>query len=310
MDFTRRRLVAGAAVAPLMAAGCISPDAASMKGNATSSMTFEPGSLSPRETLDTLVRLRGDLAQPVWLWFEGRVYGRPPDGLMTPMFGFTSLLRVRYEMISDTRAAFEQRESAHYTDLATGAPVGGFYNPYTRKTNIAVGYVSPKFRYEFTADGAYSTRSGKKIGTMMEQLATDGTHVWTSERRENTFPAGIDADIFPDAFVDPMRQSVDIATYKARLEDLAAPAPAFVPATTDFVADIPWPLWMFMGDRPGFSVWIGHGAKTQTLDALPDDLRRRVAAVHPGFMDNPFEVDASAWTTAGQMMELRRAGRI
>lgn len=307
MDLTRRSLAVSLLASPLAMAGCtLSPYAPTVIGPERAAA----GGLLPREPLHTLIRIRGDLNRPAWLWFEGNVYGRAPDGVITPVFGFTSVLIVRYEMLGPERAAFEQRESAHYTDLGTGQPIGEFHNPFTGRTNIAIGYVSPRFRYELTADGAYSARTGKRVGDKMAGLEGDAVHVWTTERRAFEFPAGITREDFPNAFRDEIRRSADVATYRARRADLDTPPDAFVPATLDVVADTPWPLWMFMADQPGHAIWIGHGGKYAGVDGIPSKVRARIDSVHPGFLDTPWTLDGTPYSTAGQMRALRAAGKI
>lgn len=309
MSFTRRRLFGGLISAPVLLTGCVSPRPEGLIKAGCQSSSGLPEELPSRDLIQTLVRMRGDLRRHVWLWFEGRVYGKAPEDVIRPLFGFTSVLRVRYDAMGGDAVRFSQRESAHYTSLETGEPAGEFYNPYTDRTNIAVGYVSPLFTYELRPQGTWSTRSSKQIGYLDPAIKQDMTHVWTTEYRANEFPASIDADEFPNAFRTRIRKSADVATYRVRTPDLRS-SKAFVPATTDVIADTPWPLWMFMGARPGNVIWIGHGAKVLTLQDLPGDMCRRVEMVHPGFLNDPWELDASRYSTAYQMRALRAAGRI
>jgi hypothetical protein len=301
MAFTRRFVLA-----TLPAAGA-SALSGPVSANAEEAMTLS-SPLSP--DLDTLIRIRGHQSRPFWLWFEGAVYGRAPDDPVRPLFGFTSLLRVRYGRSADGSVFLDQRESAHYTDLATGEMIGRFHNPYLGRSNVAIGYVSPLLRFGFSIEGTFDIDTGDQIGSFLPALAGDTAQVWTTERRANEFASNISPQMFPDAYRTPIRRSADIATYRARVEDLAGGLDTFVPASTDIVADTPWPLWMFMGDRPGHVIWIGHGMKVEHTEEVPAPLRRRVEAAHPGFIAAPWDLDGAAYSTGRQMRDLRARGEI
>lgn len=264
----------------------------------------------PVDRLRAIIRLRGSETTPFWLLIQGQVYGRAPDSVIRPIFGFTSLLRLRYRKLSDDLYEFDQRESAHYTHLETGEPVGEFYNPYTDKMNYAVGYVSPLFTYHFDLGGMRSAKDDGHLGEMPYQLTEYGGHLQTTERRVSTYPVRIDEAMFPDAYSTPMRTAVDVATYRAPATQVLDVGRDFVGSLVDFSADTAWPLWMFMGDRPGMVYWLGHGAKIRETSELPADVLRRVEAVHPGFIDDPWGLDGAQYFTGPQMIALRKAGKL
>lgn len=264
----------------------------------------------PGDRLRAMVRLRGAESGPFWLLIEGQVYGRDPVSVMKPLFNFTALLRMRYRRVDDDRYAFDQRESAHYTDLRTGEPIGEFHNPFKDETNLAVGYISPVFSYHFGLDGTTSPTRPDHSGDLPHALTQQGGLLQTTERRSLSYPTRLDLDKFPEASRSTTRHSVDIATFRAPREDVLDLSNDFVQSAVDFVADTEWPFWMFMGDRPGNAWWLGHGAKFRATDDLPADLRRRVEQVHPGFLADPWEIDGATYRTDVQMEALREAGRL
>lgn len=269
--------------------------------------------LDPENATDRLramVRLRGAEKGPFWLLLEGKVHGRTPATVVQPLFGFTSLLRIQYKRISGELFEFKQRESAHYTSLNTGDPIGAFYNPYKEENNYAVGYVSPTFTYQFGLNGTSSIANPQHRGELTHQLVRDGSWMKTSEKRHLSYPSSIDLELFPEASSSATRHSIDIATYRANAKDVLDPSREFVDSAIDFFADTEWPYWMFMGDRPGFAIWIGHGAKIRNTDDLPTTVKRRVASVHPGFLEDAWGLDGAAYRTAPQMLKLRKAGVI
>lgn len=301
----RRRdlLVAGGGV---LAAGCATAGSSPvMAAGAPLDLT------SAEDRLRALVRLRGHETAPVWLWFDGVIYGRAPDDPLRPLFGFTAILAVRYRRLEDGSFAFEQRESNHYVNLTDGAVLGDWENPYTQRKTVAVGYVSPLLGYRMDLQGTYPLRNPTELhGAFAPQLADDGVEVWSTERRANEFPAGVTEDEFPDAYTGAIRKSADVATYRARLADVVNVDQPFVYASTTITADTPWLLWMLMGRRPGHVIWIGSGAKAPTLAAVPQDVTTRVEQAHPGFLADPWDFDRTPFSSAAQMRRLRAEGRM
>ncbi|MDX2222328.1 MAG: DUF1838 family protein [Rhodospirillaceae bacterium] len=263
------------------------------------------------DRLRALVRLRGREDGEAWQWFEGILYGRAEGDVLRAICGFTSVLCVRYEAADHGVYRFAQRESNHYTDLATGRPIGDVRNPYTGKTNIAVGYVSPKFKFQMSQAGVATAAEPERItGHIPSSFSSDGRDIWTTESRANEFGAGIAEEEFPEAYAGPVRKSADVATYRADRAAILDPSVPFVRASLQFVADTPWVLWMMMGRSPGHMMWIGQGTKFETRAELPADVCARVEQVHPGFLADPWGLKATAYSTVRQLRDLRAAGRI
>lgn len=269
---------------------------------------------NPTDRLRAMVRLRGAEEQGCWLWFGGTVFGRPPTEAIEPLFGFHSVLWMTYTLDEDAGYVFRQRESCHFTDLLTGTAAGHFSNPYTGAANPMIGYVSPIFAFRFYGDGTAPFGKGKtplRESRLMPDLEQGGDDLWTTEWRRNEFMTAPRTDEFPDATPGgKSRKSVDLATYRAAAAEVLDLSQDFVPAQLTFLADIPWIQWMFMGDRPGNMLWSGTGLKTSSLSDLPEVLRGRVEAVHPGFLDDPFGMDATPYGTIAQMRKLKDEGKL
>lgn len=281
---------------------------ASARGHTTSAGQLDLA--NPAHRLRAMIRLRGAEEFPFWMLIEGDVYGRDPASTMTPLFKFTALLRLRYTRLDDNTYEFQQRESSHYTNLETGEPIGEFHNPYKDETNVAVGYVSPLFTYRFGLNGTSSPSRPDHMGDLPHQLTQLGGYLQTTERRFLSYPTRLDLEMFPEAARSTTRHSVDIATFRAPFEMVTDLSRDLVSSAIDFVADTEWPFWMFMGERPGNAWWLGHGAKLRERGDLPADVVRRVEQVHPGFLDDPWGLDATPYKTDYQMEQLRKAGII
>lgn len=266
--------------------------------------------IADTETLDAIVRLRGRRDGELWFWLQGDVFGRAPGETLRPLVGFCSVLRMRYRP-DPGGYRFEQRESAHFYDVATGHPLGEFANPYTRKTDIAVGYVSPRFEFRLQEAGVYAGSQFERLqGTVPRGLETDGRDVWTTEVRYNEYRTGLPQDEFPEVFVDEIRRSKDIATYRAPIASVRNETIDIVPSAVSFVADLPWLQWMLMGKQAGHAFWYGQGSKCGERNEIPRAVTQRVDQIHPGFLDDPWGLDGEPYGTVRQMRKLRRAGKI
>lgn len=268
-------------------------------------------SVSGMDPLTVAVRLRGRLEGGLWVWIQGDVFGRRPEETLRPLAGFCSVLRMRYRPVGERGYVFEQRESAHFYDVATGEILEEFANPYTGATNVAVGYVSPRFEFRIDADGVYFGEGlDVRQGGIPRGIETDGTDVWTTEIRANEYPTGLRHKEFPEAFASEIRRSRDIATYRARIARVIDDELGIVPARVSFLADVPWLQWMLMGKVPGHAFWYGQGSKCADWRQMPASLSERVQRIHPGFLEDPWGLDGRPYGTLYQMRRLREAGRI
>lgn len=300
MKLNRRNFVAGSGLA--LAATAIKPGTA---------MAHELLELEdPVERFRAMVRLRAAESTPHWLLVEGDVYGREPDTLLKPLFRFTNILRIEYTKVNNLLYTFRQRESAHYTNVETGEPLGEFYNPYMDKMNFGVGFVSPIFYYNFDPKGTTSEAQPDHRGDLPHVLTERAGFLQTTERRTLDYPSAIDLEKFPAASKSTTRYSVDIATYRAPKEEVLDLSQDLVNSSIDFIADTEWPYWMFMGDTPGSTWWLGHGAKYREKADLPRDVAERIDRVHPGFLDDPWNLDRTPYRTDTQMEKLRAEGKI
>ena len=264
------------------------------------------------DRLRAMVRLRGCENGGCWLWFGGTVFGRPPDQAITPLFGFHSVVWMVYEPGEDGGWMFRQRESCHFTDLTTGEAQAVFENPYNGRRSPMFGYVSPIFMFRFYAEGTAPFGKGKtpmRESRMCPDLQEAAGEIWSTEWRRNEFLTAPRNEEFPDASPGSRaRKSVDLATYCGRTADVLNSHIEFVPTRLNFVADVPWLQWMFMADRPGNAVWSGNGVKVAVATDLPDDLTDRIEQLHPGFLSDPFGMDATPFGTIAQMRAAKAEG--
>lgn len=277
-------------------------------------VSSEPEALlptSPAASLHGFMRLFAGINSTSVFTNEGIIYGKSPDDLPRPLFGFLAVLEIRTRQLDEDRFQAEQKEAMVCLDLSSRTLLDSWQNPYTGEVLIPVGYVSPVNRYFFTPTGSYMRTLPEGGGTPTPRdWRSSASDVWFTESRYNQFPAGISADEFPRAYAGPMRRSVDILSYRASARDFADPSLASVPSTLTMVSDTPWPLWMMMGGEPGGAIWHGFGQKYASLADLPNVNRRLIEAAYPGFLDDPWSYPHARWGTAAQLRRLRDEGRL
>lgn len=274
--------------------------------------SLDPASQIPAAPLDRLrgfMRLFAGVRGKCAFTNEGIIYGKSDTQMAKPLYGFLAVLEFRVTEIQPGVFRSEQKEALVCTDLKTRMPLKSMVNPYTGENLIPVGYVSPNNVYFFDITGSYSRNLPEKRSGVKEQdWRSSATDIWVTESRFNSFPSSITESEFPRAYSGPVRQSVDILTYRASVADFANTALDSVPSTLTMVSDTPWPLWLMMGKRPGGVIWHGFGQKYLSLADIPVVNRRAVDAAYPGFLDDPWGFPSAEWGTAAQLRRLRTQG--
>lgn len=257
---------------------------------------------SVRQFMRMMAATRGDAC----LSCEGIVYGHVPGEVAHRLVGFQSALIIRTTEISPGAFRTEQREAMHYADLETGEPLEEFTSPYTAERLKPIGYVSPLNVYFFDARGSYMQRptNAPERGPKFD-WRTDGSDIWVTESRFNTFASGITEAEFPRAYSGPERKSVDILTYRTQVDLFARPDLTSLPAEISLLSDAPWPFWLMRGREPGGVLWQGFGRKYASFDAMPARFLAATARAYPRFLEDPWGFPEWEYGTAPQMRRLR-----
>lgn len=240
---------------------------------------------------------------------EGIIYGKVKGELPRPLFGFVSVVEVRATEVEPRLWRSEQKEAMACLDMTSRMPIKTIRNPYTEEENYALGYVSPTNVYYFDKSGS-GFRDKPKAGQTSRLWRSSATDIWVTESRYNYFPSSISEDEWPRSYAGPIRNSVDILTYRAKATDFANPRLDNIPVTLTMVSDTPWPLWMLMGRREGIAIYHGSGQKYRKLRELPAITQRAIDLAYPGFLDDPWKFSGEPWGTVAQMRRLREEGKM
>jgi hypothetical protein len=68
------------------------------------------------------------------------------------------------------------------------------------------------------------------------------------------------------------------------------PKRSSAPCEYSYAALTSWRPWMEMGSVPGHTAENGRGAKIESLDRLPDSIRRLTERTHPDVLEHPDRV--------------------
>jgi hypothetical protein len=280
VNAARRRALlalAGAAVAPRVAASAVAPTGARFA--------------APADRLRTFLLMRGALDDRlVVYWLRGHYYGLV-DGEMTPLFGVVSATFSRYRALRDGGYGAARGEATFYTDLDSGEVVHSVRIPYTGET-IEVpsrGYPPGSVRIRPDLGFDVAEAPGVELHHEVERIVEQGGGLWITEvtRAKTPLPGG--------------RSSLynEVLTYHARAADVARPHAKRVPCEIAFTNTVSWRSWMKMGDRPGHLLAVGAGAYVDGVDALPAEWLRAARERRSDLLADPKAFLAPVWNTLG-----------
>jgi len=291
----RTSLALAAALAALTLASCQpTPD---------QDATAEP---TPAKTLDEL-RLASyaqlDGSENVYT-IKGTAYAFIPGERPRPLFGLDGYNIRRLIPVPDTDGDLymASREILFYTDVASGAPIDEWENPFTGDT-VEVFHIQNdpvNFRSNRKPDGTY-------VGAMLDGSREFGP---SAPPEEFTDYYVFHADVFPFYPLPGWEKNYTAAelfdTYvpKSGLTD-DGPFESMVSWTRVG----PWLPWMKMDGHQGLMVYHARSRRLASWDGLEEWIRERVMADHPEYRHAPESVDPAvrnetSWTV--YMKEMAR----
>lgn len=220
--------------------------------------------------------------RPVFWWKLGTKYG-VVDGEVTPLWGMQVCFvqQVRAHRARDFDVA--SLEVVFLTDLATGALLDTWRNPYTGETLPVPNRIfGPEVQ---TLSSLGGTVESEMPGVSIRRrhsfgpATVVGSDVWLP----------IDtASVVTRAASDggPFRVS-DLETYHGRLADLERDRVLSAPATAVLHIISSWQGWLKMGNRPGSQVTRLSARKAFAMKEVPASIRARLQASYPGILAAP-----------------------
>jgi hypothetical protein len=264
----------------LAVAGSLSLTAGIGRGDATADRN--PGPLDDRDQLLTaFMRLSGSLDDRLVIWWmEGLRYG-VVDARAKLLFGMQVGMFHRFFRQADGSYELAMFELTYYTDLATGALLEEFDNPYTGETNrVAHVRLGPEIRRQ-TVDGIarpdnpmvhdYNSTLGPAL------IRDDDVWIPTDVEARIVFPKPTAPEIILNHYT----------TVHGRLSDALNPELVSAPATLAFQNVLKWEPFMRMGDHPGHLMSRAAGRKLESVDDLPGYYLTMAREKHAKFIADP-----------------------
>jgi len=230
----------------------------------------------PAENLRALVRMTASLEErDVPWWYDGTIFGVVPGGNPQPLFRFEGmelywmrhLPEGAYELIGNTVTFFR--------DLATGAWLKEFRNPYSN----AVNPVPPAVQGGGPGRGFNYSVRGIRFSKLLDKLPEEPLVLDWSFARDQVWLHNWTR--YPPGLPPPRWQQ---QTMFAAQRDFLDPKLPGIPVVFGSTVHMPWLKWMDMGDRPGHLVWHAGGAKLNSIAELPAEYRARAEQEFPALL--------------------------
>lgn len=269
-EITRRSFVWGASLAGLVAATEALPRVAGTAPRGLPDLTV------PENNLRFLVRMTASLKpRDVPWWYDGTIYGVVAGESPRPLLKFEGMELYWMQPLPGGDYELTGNTVTFFRDVDTGSMLERFLNPYTGKENVVPAAVQgggPGRGFNYSVKGIRAT---KFLGQIPEKpLVLDWTFVRDMAWLQNTtaYPPGLPPPrLQRQTMFAPLSQFLD-----ERLDS--------IPAVFSSTVLMPWLKWMDMGERPGHLLWHASGAKLESLEALPQEYRRRAEKEYPQLM--------------------------
>ena len=173
-------------------------------------------------------------------------------------------------------------EQGYFTDLATGAVLDRWKNPYTGQMVDVPVTSSPPTRSFITPDLQF--RSADKLPANVKfDMAAPAPEIIGDEI---FFVERLYASRAPEGHA-PRFGYNENTTLRAKLSEVDRAGTATAPCQTSFDAIVSWRPWLKMGDRPGCMSAFGHGGYGASIETLPKPWLDATAAVRPELLSRP-----------------------
>lgn len=245
---------------------------------------------TPEGGLESLIRMRGSTdGRQVYADWRITAWAVIPGERSRPLFRIDGFNTARMERQANGGWRMLSREVGYYRDLQTGEILNQFNNPLTGQVNEVLHVINDPVNIDLPPAGP-----GRRRVDMVPQ----GADMVIRQNVPLLYPNPITPQEYPQESTGPIYSASEHFTYYAKRVDLESSMPS-VPTHYAWTRLGPWLPWMKMGQRPGFLLYIGHGAKIERAEDLDPFIRAYAEKHHPDFMTAPkvwSQPNETSWT--------------
>ena len=244
-----------------------------------------------QQRTEALVKMRCSLdpSEQALLWWKGTLFAQEPGSKAAPLMGFEGYNICRAEKLDDGTWRLVTRELTFYRDLATGAIIDAWDNPFTGERNTVVHVANDPVNTVLNAPG-------HSVPLPFEQA---GDQLMLTLNIPLAYPNPLSPAQFPAESSGPMYIGSEHFMFFAPLAAMTDPTLTQVPVTYGWTRVGPWLPWMRLGQRPGGLLYVAQGNKRASIAELPEDIQQRIARDYPEYARAPdawVQPNATSWS--------------
>lgn len=259
----------------------------------------------PAWNVEAFGRLWGTYGdEPVIGIFHGLMYASIGDQRLRPLFGYAGTGVTRCRVLPDGHVQMRGKETGYFTDLATGAVIDVWDNPFTGERVEPFAFLNDRIGGELTLEmPRLHVGEDASHAALMNEATADltstavpfvlpwqvyGDEVLLEWDYAHRYPNPVSADRWPrahtGAWINPSEHFTIYTSY-AEIADRSCPSAAF---RAGFTRLSPWWPWMRMAGVDGvlFGRLFSRKAR-RGLDDIPRPVLDRIVRDNPDFLELP-----------------------
>jgi hypothetical protein len=242
-------------------------------------------------------RLNGNLdeSKPKYGSCSGIVCGVRAGEAVRDLFGFEVVSAGQAWKQPDGSFRILHRESILYTDLATGAVLSEYTNPYTNERVRVVDVVNDPWNEHFeewqprppSYGGLNKNTDAPRKPYVLNWRETGGGIIAAQTHIHLYYPSALQPEKWPRESSGKLNQVSEVFTFMVRLEDMQNPKKTSLEYAGTWSRVTPWLPWLLMGPAPGHILYEGIVSTFDTQAGFKPAVLEYMQKTHPQMLVPP-----------------------